>query len=68
MLNKATGEVVTAKDIILAPGSVPFVPPGVQVWRPACVMVYVASRIVREHHACTGDTPPDCWSLTRVGL
>ena len=31
VLNKATGEVVTAKDIILAPGSVPFVPPGVQI-------------------------------------
>ena len=29
--NAATGEVVTAKDIILAPGSVPFVPPGIQV-------------------------------------
>ena len=26
-----TGETKTAKDIILAPGSVPFVPPGVQV-------------------------------------
>jgi pyruvate/2-oxoglutarate dehydrogenase complex dihydrolipoamide dehydrogenase (E3) component len=29
--NANTGEIVTAKDIILAPGSVPFVPPGIQV-------------------------------------
>jgi dihydrolipoamide dehydrogenase len=29
--NAATGEIVTAKDIILAPGSVPFVPPGIQI-------------------------------------
>lgn len=27
-----TGKTFTAKDIILAPGSLPFVPPGVQVW------------------------------------
>ena len=26
-----TDEIVTAKDIILAPGSVPFVPPGIQI-------------------------------------
>ena len=26
-----TDEIVTAKDIILAPGSVPFVPPGIKV-------------------------------------
>jgi dihydrolipoamide dehydrogenase len=32
--NAATGEIVTAKDIILAPGSVPFVPPGIQVPLP----------------------------------
>ena len=38
VLNKATGEVVTAKDIILAPGSVPFVPPGVQVWPPVSLL------------------------------
>jgi dihydrolipoamide dehydrogenase len=29
--DEATGKVYTAKDIILAPGSVPFVPPGVTV-------------------------------------
>merc|ERR1711966_10090 len=31
VLNKATGQIVTAKNIILAPGSVPFVPPGVTI-------------------------------------
>ena len=40
VLNKATGEVVTAKDIILAPGSVPFVPPGVQVWPPVSLLSF----------------------------
>ena len=29
--DEATGKVYTAKDIILAPGSIPFVPPGVEV-------------------------------------
>eukprot|EP01041_Mallomonas_annulata_P006344 gene6344-12829_t len=31
VLTESTGKVITAKDIILAPGSVPFVPRGVQV-------------------------------------
>lgn len=31
IMDEATGKVYTAKDIILAPGSIPFVPPGVQV-------------------------------------
>eukprot|EP00816_Leptocylindrus_hargravesii_P011001 CAMPEP_0196819436 /NCGR_PEP_ID=MMETSP1362-20130617/70558_1 /TAXON_ID=163516 /ORGANISM="Leptocylindrus danicus, Strain CCMP1856" /LENGTH=529 /DNA_ID=CAMNT_0042197929 /DNA_START=9 /DNA_END=1598 /DNA_ORIENTATION=+ len=31
VLDQATGKVYTVKDIILAPGSIPFVPPGVQV-------------------------------------
>lgn len=31
ILCKESGEIITAKDIILAPGSVPFVPKGVQV-------------------------------------
>ncbi len=28
---KGTGKTITAKNIILAPGSIPFVPPGIQV-------------------------------------
>jgi len=31
ILDESTGKVVTAKDIILAPGSIPFVPPGITV-------------------------------------
>lgn len=31
ILDQKTGKVYTAKDIILAPGSIPFVPPGIQV-------------------------------------
>lgn len=31
VLDQATGKVYSVKDIILAPGSIPFVPPGVQV-------------------------------------
>lgn len=34
-----TGKTFTAKDIILAPGSLPFVPPGVQVWSPDVVLM-----------------------------
>ena len=37
---KGTGEKLTAKNIILAPGSIPFVPPGIQVqshpWTRSC--------------------------------
>lgn len=31
ILDQKTGKVYTAKDIILAPGSIPFVPPGIEV-------------------------------------
>lgn len=31
ILDESTGKIITAKDIILAPGSIPFVPPGITV-------------------------------------